>query len=251
MCTISIHRTDTALTVTMNRDEARVRGPEIPPERLGRAHALLGPRDSDRGGMWIAVNDAGVVGCLVNAYFPQGERPEDANGPVPTRGEIVPRLLEHGGLEDIRAAFSGHFDPTPYPSFTLLVCSLEQTIAQTWTGRGLLPALDTEETWTMLVSSSWKTEEVTMWRRGAFAAWREAGCPMRGFLPSFHALQPEGEEAYSPLMDRELSTTRSITQVAIKAGAADAVMRYWPRDILPNGAAEVHSLPLRATAARD
>lgn len=247
---MSVHRTAATLTVTMNRDEARSRGPEIPPSILAGDVSLLGPRDSDRGGMWIAVSNAGVAGCLLNAYFPGDAARGTGTAPAPTRGTIVPSLLQYGGFDEIRAAFGDEFDPDPYPAFTLLLCSLECTFAQTWTGAALLPPKITDEPWTMLVSSSWKTEDVTVWRRGAFAQWRGDGGPTRGHLPTFHVLQAEGEAAWSPLTDREESATRSITQVAIDAASTEATMRYWPRHLLPDGAPALHTLPLRATALR-
>lgn len=249
MCTVSIHRTGTSLMVTMNRDEMRTRGPEIPPERGNGVDALLAPRDSDRGGMWIAVNTSGVVACLLNAYFPGDADKQTGNDPLPSRGDIIPPLLRLGALDEVRAAFCHRFDPSPYPSFTLLLCSFEGSIAQTWTGADLQPPQTFDEEWTLLMSSSWMMEAVATWRRGAFAQWRDAGCPMRSHLPTFHVLHPEGEESVAPLMDREYATTRSITQVEVTRDAEYAIMRYWPRSILPDGPPTVQTLPVRRRPA--
>lgn len=68
MCTVTVHRSANRLLVTMNRDEARDRAPEVPPAIHHNDVNWLAPSDSARGGTWIGVNDRGVVACLLNGY---------------------------------------------------------------------------------------------------------------------------------------------------------------------------------------
>jgi hypothetical protein len=234
----------------MNRDEVRSRGVEIPPTIDGRKLPMLGPRDSDRGGMWIAVNDAGVVACLTNAYYPGDYPCITTMHLAPSRGRIVPVLLQHGEFRDVCEAFQDGFDPSPYLPFTVVICSIERTFSQTWTGAELLPCAVTDQPRDVFVSSSWKASDVAAWRRCAFAQWCKDGCPVLGGLPVFHILQPAGEAAWSPLMDRDESATRSITQILVDAVSSNAVMRYWPRSVLPHGAPLLNSLPLNGLATR-
>lgn len=223
MCTVTLHTDDAGLLVTMNRDEARGRAPELPP-RLGRTPsgtAWLGPRDGARGGTWIGVNGDGLVACLLNRYA-AGEVPDPD---APSRGELVPEAMAHPTLAEARDWAMTVLDPAPYPPFTLLLAGQSEGCAIAWDGHARsLEALPTP--WAMVTSSWFDPDAVAAWRARAFDVWREAGCPLAGALPAFHVLQPPGEAFFAPLMDRGVSCTRSITQVEVRAPGRPATMRY-------------------------
>lgn len=229
----------------MNRDERRDRAPENSPVLHHGDISWLAPSDSERGGTWIAVNELGVVTCIMNGYV-SGESPAPpASSNVPTRGAIIPRLIERGGLQDIRNALVREFDPAPYPSFTLILAHHGAVESFDWRGNGMLADRTHDDVWSAFSSSSWKTDEVIAWRMRAFDLWRADGCKMTNDLPSLHLQHPDGMREWSPLMDREHTCTRSITQVEIARGRDKAVMRYWRRDALDAGRAPfVTTLPL-------
>lgn len=232
MCTISIHRTGERLLVTMNRDEARTRGPELPPavSSSGRSEPeWLAPRDSDRGGTWIAVNTRGVVACLSNGYLPDDPAPglPGAVRGARSRGEIVPRVMKSGTLDEVRKSIGYEIELAEYPSFKLVAATRYEAALWFWRGSGDLDEIAFAGPWGVVSSSAWRTAEVDAWRVAEFERWRSAGAAMAGTLPSFHLMQREGMEEWGPLTDRPFSNTRSITQVEVDA--THAIMRYWPR----------------------
>jgi hypothetical protein len=223
----------------MNRDEGKTRADERTPEFHEEAGvSWLGPVDGNRGGTWMGVSDHGVVACLMNLYRAGDDEPRAGSVERRTRGEIVPWLLRQGTIESIRRAALTEFDPRPYPSFTVALASLDSVESFDWTAEEPLAHHVHPHTWTMLTSSSWKTDEVLAWRGRAFDAWQAEGAHLCGSLPAFHVLQPVGEAEWSPLMERRHAATKSITQVEIVKGAHQSVMRYWPRTALRPGACD-------------
>lgn len=212
----------------MNRDEALVRGPELPPRRHDDGGAVwVAPHDSDRGGTWMGVNERGVAACLLNAYRPDEDLRPDAHNPYPSRGAIIPALLPLGGAAEIEAYLRKDFDPAPYPSFTLMVASPDRAHSYEWFRDDGWKVTELPAPWHMQTSSGWDTAEVTAWRSGRFKAWRDGGCPMVGHAPTFHFLLEDGAEDRSPLMRRDWSATRSITQAEVDPAAGAVVLRYW------------------------
>jgi uncharacterized protein with NRDE domain len=126
MCTVTLRCGAGSLLLTMNRDERYERAPEAPPRRIpgdaGRP-SWMAPFDTASGGTWIGASERGVVCCLLNGF-----EPADASLPrspgVPSRGSIVPRILEdQDGVGP--ASLPTALDFSAYPSFTLLVASRE------------------------------------------------------------------------------------------------------------------------------
>lgn len=247
MCTVTIHRASDRLLVTMNRDERRDRAPERPPELHRGDICWLAPSDSERGGTWMAVNERGVVACIMNGYL-AGEGPAPpTTANARSRGEIVPWLMPCGDATDMRRALEHGFDPERYPSFTLMLADSNTIHSFAWRGSGALEHETHNAEWNVFSSSSWRTQEVVAWRTRAFEDWLANGCAMRGALPALHLLQPGDRREWSPLMDREKTCTRSITQIEVAYNSNDAFMRYWRRDAVDAGAPPiVAALPLRA-----
>jgi hypothetical protein len=228
MCTVTLLRDQKRLLLTFNRDEKRTRRPEVPPA-LSRDHeaavSMLAPRDSEAGGLWIGVNSAGVVAALLNGYEP-GDDPS-ARDRV-SRGAIIPKVLAAGDYFAAMKLLQNSFRPECFLSFTLLVATPLEGVQLQWNGRELTSKLLNGPS-IMISSSSWRREEVLHWRHGLFAEWIRLGSAFVDELPSFHLMQIRGSEEWSPLMERQESATRSITQVEISAGSA--LMRYWPAPI--------------------
>jgi hypothetical protein len=248
MCTVTVHRDDTGFHVTMNRDEARARGPERAPEqhRCENGTHWLGPVDSEKGGTWLGTNEAGLVACLLNRYqdYDIERLPESPE----SRGHIIPFLLRHATLEQAIGWITGPtFDASAYPPFSLLLLDFDRSMRLDWCGcKSIQPAL-LPSPWTMETSSFFDTERTLRWRAEAFAAWLEDGARHTHGLPSFHLYQPTGMDNVAPLMSRDVSCTRSITQVVVKHDSQDTVLRYASLD---NGKVDWEAFDRPHTIAR-
>lgn len=247
MCTVTIHRTTESVLVTMNRDEARFRAPEKPPQILYDAHSRpwMAPIDSQAGGTWFGANERALQACLLNRYLPADALKLDGLGQPPSRGRIIGELLARGPEREAFAWLHEVFDPKPYPSFWLLVIGSQNTHSFAWNGQMLELGIH-DEPWSLFSSSSWRTDEVLTYRRQEFEAWVARGAPFAGQIPSFHLWQPPDRAEWAPLMDREYSATRSITQTLTEFSKHSTEMRHWPREQLhsPGKAATILQLPL-------
>lgn len=225
MCTVTVLRDSSGILVTMNRDEQRSRAPELPPRLCGKAGSgrWVSPLDGESGGTWIGANGRGVVACLLNNYA--ATPPPAIHG---SRGRIIPEALARGRIEEISAWLAEDFDPRGFAPFTLLLASVDNARRFEWEGAGQLLSHPIDADRWMVTSSSWNTEAVLEWRRAEFTRWLDGGCEFDGELPAFHLLQPEGMAEWSPLMAREKTHTRSITQVRLTKAPPQAEMRYWP-----------------------
>ena len=214
----------------MNRDEMLARGPESPP----RMHyndavpAWMAPHDSDKGGTWMGANAHGVIACLLNAYLPGESLLPDTSGEFPSRGEIIPALLEAGDGPAVLSWLSDAFRPEAYASFTLLVITPDKSVSYEWLRQGRPEIDEFSSDWIIRSSAGWDSEEIGLWREERFAEWREAGCKSIDTLPAFHLLRDPKHVEWSPLMQREWAVTRSITQVCVSNGPRRVDMRYWP-----------------------
>lgn len=106
------------LVVGANRDE-RLDRPATPMTVLGDADPrILGGRDEERGGTWLAVNEHGVVAALTN-------RPPSAAGDAAparkTRGELPLALAGHASAATATEAFARRYRPSDYNPAWLLV----------------------------------------------------------------------------------------------------------------------------------
>lgn len=213
----------------MNRDEVSTRAPEIPPSihESGDAPSWIAPRDSERGGTWMGVSTHGVAACLLNAYLPGESLLPDTSGKFLSRGAIIPALLESGDAEESLAWLREEFDPSPYPSFTLLVMSWHGTTTYEWLRQGAPLIREVKEEWMIRSSAGWDSEEVGLWREDRLAQWQNDGCEHYGTLPAFHILQDPEHLDFSPLMKRDWSATRSITQALVDYAQGGVDMRYW------------------------
>ncbi|MCH7960456.1 MAG: NRDE family protein [Candidatus Hydrogenedentes bacterium] len=229
MCTVTSFRNDAELLVTMNRDEALVRGAEIPPA----VHAETGhsqwiaPADSDKGGTWMGVNEHGVVACLLNAYLPGESLLPDHSHEYRSRGEIIPEVMAQASAAESLRWVRESLDPASYPSFNLFVFTPDSGHCFTWYRQSGLVTETIGPQWHIRTSSGWDSDDVTQWRNERFAAWQKDGCATVGTLPTFHLLRVTGEEERSPLMLRSWSSTRSITQARVELAKGHIELRYW------------------------
>lgn len=108
------------LRIAFNRDESRRRATALPPEvrKCGERRAIM-PIDPVSGGTWIAVNDAGLAGALLNVYG--GESPEIADrAPPRSRGTILPSLMSHATIDEADFGLTA-LEPSDFAPFRLVI----------------------------------------------------------------------------------------------------------------------------------
>jgi len=212
----------------MNRDEARTRGAEQPPEVYETASGMpwAAPTDSEKGGTWMAINGRGLAGCLLNRYQDVvAMAPESAE----SRGWILPRLMAFPCLDDASDALQGGaIDPTRFPPFTLLLASPAGARRFDWRGDSAFTMCDLGPSWQFISSSFFEPETVLPWRQQAFDDWRDKGAALHQGIPAIHLYSPPGQESMAPMMSRDISCTRSITQASFGEGGHGARLRYAP-----------------------
>ena len=104
------------LVVGANRDERLDRPATAVTVLRESAPRLLGGRDEEAGGTWLAVNEHGVVAGLTNRPSPEGRDPAKR-----TRGELPLALAAHRDAPSAAADFAARFSPDDYNPAWLLV----------------------------------------------------------------------------------------------------------------------------------
>jgi uncharacterized protein with NRDE domain len=104
------------LIVGANRDEL-VERPATPMTVLeGGPPRIIGGRDEQSGGTWLAVNEHGVCAALTNQPLGEAKDPTKRS-----RGDLPLALAGHGSAGSAVAAFVGTFHPRDYNGCWLLV----------------------------------------------------------------------------------------------------------------------------------
>lgn len=212
----------------MNRDERYDRPVELAPDTLNQSQNVRGPVDSLSGGTWIAYNEQGYWGCLLNGYLDQ-DKTHRALG-TKSRGGILPEILGTG--EPFESAKS--LDKSMFPSFRLIIGNADEVKLLEWDGTeektGEFHASYDERAW-FLSSSSWNQSEVIGVRRQLFLDWcRDNPLPALK-APDYHlSCEPTSDSA--PLMMRQHSGTRSLTSLNVSGHAVK--VDYLP---VPHGVA--------------
>jgi uncharacterized protein with NRDE domain len=219
MCTLSIIRDAKSVTVTMNRDDAAART-EAPPSLWPVAKiAFAAPKDLQAGGTWIGVNAHGVIACLLNRYDP-------APPARASRGAIV---LEAMNAINVEGAYStlAALDHALYAPFTCMLIDLAGASRFDWTGSMASRTDVDSDDHAMVTSSSWQFDEVSAKRRGLFDMLRETESDAVARIAAFHSHRDSTRDTWAPMMQREHSETKSVTQIELSGEAAE--MRYWSR----------------------
>ncbi|RUR27806.1 NRDE family protein [Vreelandella andesensis] len=105
------------LRLAGNRDEFHQR-PTAPLAYWEEHPTMLGGRDLEAGGTWLAANDQGVIAALTNVRDPLLATPANA----PSRGELVASVLQS---DDVEAWLNAQESTTAqrYAGFNLLVAT--------------------------------------------------------------------------------------------------------------------------------
>lgn len=122
MCTLAIYFRvfdRWPVVIAANRDEFLAR-PALPPTSLSQRPRIVGGKDLKAGGTWLAVNEYGLIGGLLNR---RSELPADPR--LRSRGLLCLEALGHSGVRDA-LGFVDRQDPAAYNPFNLLLASREE-----------------------------------------------------------------------------------------------------------------------------
>ncbi|MBK8543605.1 MAG: NRDE family protein [Caulobacteraceae bacterium] len=221
MCTLTILRESGRVLVTMNRDDVATRE-EAPPQLWSNTDLeFIGPRDVQAGGTWIGVNRHGVIACLLNRYdnAPKGAR---------SRGGIVIEAMRGASIEASVGVVSS-LALEAYSPFTCIVIAQGGAVRLDWDGAHIdRRVFATGQEIAMATSSSWRFDEVKAQRETLFRDLMSGSGDAAGKLATFHTRRVPGDDAWAPMMLRQHSQTKSVTQIELSHHGAQ--MRYWTRE---------------------
>jgi hypothetical protein len=238
-----------------NRDESPQRGPAWAPmvQQQGRRQ-LIAPRDSDKGGTWVGVDDRGMLLSVLN-----GDGPPPQAAPVDpiSRGLLVTELLEDPRFSRVRDEIERRRRSAGmnYRPFKLVAVSPgpatggrpAHILRAEWTGSVL--SFEELSGPRCAVSSTYETEAVTLSRRAAFERFQQEQYvllraatkrdatdatveELADRLADFHASHriesPEGD-AYTVCMHR--ADARTVSSTVVLVTRTHVCMRYtagWP-----------------------
>ncbi len=226
MCTLTFVPLEDGYLLGMNRDERRGRGRAAVVARLAGPRRAAYPKDSDKGGTWVAANRAGLTLSLLNRH-PRGWTRDEGRS-YRTRGELILRVVgRHRTAKAALDDLSARLDPRAYPPFLLVGVDL---------GAGPVETLESDgRRWTrsrlgraprLFSSSSWDEAAAERSRRRQFRAARLGGAADARAHRAFHAAHRPVRGPLSVCMHREDARTVSFTQ--IRAGRAGVALRYLP-----------------------
>ncbi|MDT8427775.1 MAG: NRDE family protein [Pseudomonadales bacterium] len=232
MCTVSIYQQDALCIVTMNRDERRNRPEAGLHQAAASDHfpACTYPLDSLSGGTWIGINRAGFTLCLLNRYDP----PPQTEAPQPThwrsRGDIIPQALK---TPDSLACneFLRSLTVENFPGFDLLLIEPGKTRLYRWNRRHYAVTDIESRPWYMLTSSSVASTHCTKRRHKQFLDFTQLADKQipspELILSELHCHQFADDKSASIFMERELTHTKSITQVVMHSDGIS--LNYLPQ----------------------
>ncbi len=215
MCTVTWLYEDRGYQLFVNRDELHSRTHAEPPRIFARGGIrYLAPRDNDRGGSWISVNEAGVAICLLNG-------PGIHSTGAVSRGRLVADLATSRSQEEA-AVRVGRTSLQAYSPFTLALFEPgSRARLLDWDGRRLHAAADSDSLMP-LTSSSFDAAEARRARHAEFHK-QQPLTPLEFF--AFHAGHNPAPGPYSACMHRDDASTVSFTHV--RASREQVRMDYY------------------------
>jgi hypothetical protein len=231
VCTVSwFHQAD-GYQLFGNRDERRTRQPALAPRiRARRGVRFIAPVDGDGGGSWIGVNHFGLALCLLNRYDDGAGEDEQE---YTSRGLLLMELMDCRSRDEAQRRIA-EAELARFRPFTLAALEAGQPARLIeWTGRERLIASDGEARMP-LISSSFRTAEVTTFRREHFAQLRAAAGEINTeLLRAFHGSHAPQPGAYSPCMHRADAQTVSFSQITVAGRTIE--FRYRPQALCADG----------------
>ncbi len=166
MCTLSWHYEKGGYSLFFNRDErlARRRA-QLPAMRQIDGINIVSPRDTDKGGSWIAVNEMGTTHCLLNLYGLQ--KPCLPARPI-SRGLLLLELSTHkewaSTFDHLEFLDLSSYEPFQYWQFT----KNEKIKGIKWDGEAVHQLEDSLFCERPISGSSYQNDEVITRREQTF-----------------------------------------------------------------------------------
>ncbi|HEU5153712.1 MAG TPA: NRDE family protein [Gemmatimonadales bacterium] len=216
MCTLSWLPVHGGYGLFFNRDESRLRGPEVPAGvHRWDSVALVAPLDSDQGGTWIAANEFGVTVAVLNRYGPEMVRTVAQT----SRGQLVRSLATSPSPELVRRRLRSSM-LSEYQPFTIATTAPDSPVyLLAWDGQSLddrsveLPGL-------VAISSGFSPEAEAA-RRAALSQIQAGGALTTEVLEAFHRSHLPVRGPLSPCMHRPEAETRSFCRVDVTHDAVE------------------------------
>lgn len=211
MCTVSFIPVGNRVYITSNRDEKITRLPAEPPLLYkGGRLTLLYPKDGQKGGTWIAVNQNGDAGVLLNgakkAHLSKASYQH-------SRGIVLPQLLD---ATDPLQSFS-NLDASGIEPFTLVLYVAKRLYECRWDGT--LQSINRLPSNRPYIWSSSTLYDAAMQekRKSWFEDWvKENPSPDGESIHKLHRFGGEGNTAVDFVMNRSNETlTVSITSIEL------------------------------------
>ncbi|RMG43531.1 MAG: hypothetical protein D6718_12090 [Acidobacteria bacterium] len=239
MCTLSFVDRPEGFELFFNRDERRDRKAALPPSVHPGPLRFLAPIDGESGGTWIAVNEAGLVLCLLNHY--EGTEGAVESG-LESRGRLVVALAACRSAAEAAGAVTEGVARRFRPFRLVLFQHGSPPLMVLYDGRGVARstlAWDAEP----VVSSSVDPAGVTLSRRRLFRRLGPSGRRDPNRLFEYHRSHEPEIGPYSVCMHRPDARTVSLTRVSVERDVAR--MWYAPGPPCRTELGPPRTLPLR------
>jgi len=234
MCTVTWAIHNRTYDLFFNRDEHRSRSIARPPAVAGlEGVSFISPTDTDAGGTWIGVNEYGLTLGLLNFYGAHTSG-IDEEREYKSRGMIIPACIPGKSMAEVRARIEGIELPDYRPFVLLLVGPECGVVSFTWDGAGEKLQVCEDQT-CPLTSSSYKTEEVSAYRKSVYQDQFKGNLkrPDEGEgniapedLERYHKSHIPEEGPFSVCMHRDDAQSVSLSHVSV--GDDHITFRYAP-----------------------
>ncbi|HEX5041768.1 MAG TPA: NRDE family protein [Candidatus Polarisedimenticolaceae bacterium] len=252
MCTVAFVPLSTGgYLLGHNRDERPTRRAGEAPRLLEGARCrAIAPRDPDAGGTWIALNEAGVTVCVLNAAEAS---PARLPSKPRSRGLLVRDLACVRGIDDARVWLEEAREVLDWTrAFHLVAVEPGSRTGRARVARfrwdGLEADWENGDGPTLFVSSLLQPTEVERERSARWRTRAEAGPIDAGGLAAFLAGHEPVRGPLSVCMHRDQAGTVSRTLVEVTRSTA--VMRYLPGPPCQAGTEVEARLPLSPASSR-
>jgi uncharacterized protein with NRDE domain len=194
-----------------NRDELTTRPAALPPAitRVGSRLAIM-PIDSQSGGTWIGVNDAGLACSLLNVY----DSLTTMAAPI-SRGTIIPPLLAYGDI-DSALMWASQLDAGRYQPFRLLIVDGRELVECCSDGRTMRQRRQPLHDAVIRTSCGLGDRLVASPRAALFRQFLSATSNKVAAEDLFHLHQWRGREEVSVRMRRADARTVSHTVIEVR-----------------------------------
>ncbi len=205
MCTVTYLPKPSGWLLTNNRDESPLRASSHLVKNSLDQQTILYPPD-DKGGTWLAINDAGRLVCLLNGGFEKhAHRPPYRH----SRGLIVLDAVRSNDIE----SYIRNIDLDNIEPFTLIAIDKKTFIEWVWDGHlSHVKPLDKEANYIWSSSTLYNNRQKER-RNEFFQNFISKNKPTPNNLLSFHRSKPFGEPETDFWMDRPGVKSIAISQV--------------------------------------